>query len=112
MVYGGEDMDKIIKVIETSSENEVNDLLALGDFILLNTCVKSTENEECPTETEIIYSLGQTQLGKCPNCQDLSLEYIKDKYGIIEVVCNNHEQHYAQRLNKHRRYVDSLNALG
>ena len=77
-------MDEIIKVVETSSENEVNNLLALG----------------------------QTQLGECPNCQDRSLEYIKDKYGIIEVVCNNHEQHYVKRLSEHRRYVDRLNRLG
>lgn len=105
-------MDEIIKVIETNNENEVNDLLELGDFILLNTCVKSTENEHCPTETEIIYSLGQTKLGECPLCQDLSIEYVKYENGEIEVICNNNGQHYVQSLSEYKRHLDRLNRLG
>lgn len=80
--------DKIIKVFEISDFNLVNKLLDTGVFTLLGLYNKNTENQECPSETEIIYSVGQHKLGYCMMCEENDLEYFYNGY-YISFKCKN-----------------------
>lgn len=81
--------DKVIKILEVDEEN-ANKLLKTENCILLGVSNKSTRNEECPNETEFLYSIGQIEYGECPICKAKTLEY-NINYGenSIDVRCLN-----------------------
>lgn len=81
--------DKVIKILEVDEE-KANKLLKTDNCILLGVANKSTESEECPNETEFLYSIGQISYGECPLCNAKTLEYtFNHGEDCIDAICLN-----------------------
>ena len=81
--------EDVITILEVNQEN-ANKLLKTGNCILLGVATISTENEECPTETEFLYSIGQIEYHKCNLCNDNTMIYKYDEINDqIDISCIN-----------------------
>lgn len=86
--------EKIYKIFEVD-DYLANKLLKTGNCVVLATGVVSNENEECPTETRFMYSIGQSKLEDCPICSSQRGEHETVEYSVsnngIEAskVCRN-----------------------
>lgn len=80
------DVKKILEV----DKYDANKLLKTGNCILLGVSAVSTNNEDCPGETEFLYSIGQIRYGHCDLCSADTVEYdINNLEKIISATCLN-----------------------
>lgn len=85
-------IEKVKNIIEVN-EHKANKLLETGNCILLGVATVSTENEECPSETEFVYSVGQIKLEDCTLCDSReTVEYKSTRDGLMKV-CRNGDYH-------------------